>query len=129
MHVVFIAIPGWVLAAVLYIMFAAMAGARGGSSKAPSTSELESTPHLIAPPPTHDSFMKSPQSAFQITLAVIGAVALVICIALALWVGLSGEEGYQKNLATFKTYLAVASVIHLTAGTIWVLRFDQGEEN
>lgn len=129
MHVVFIAIPGWVLTAILYIMFATMAGARGGASKAPSTSELESTPHLIVSPPTHNSFMKSSQSALQITLAVIGALTLIICIALAVWVGLSGEEGYQKNLATFKTYLAVFSIVHLTAVTIWVLRFDQEEEN
>lgn len=129
MHVVFIAIPGWVLTAVLYTMFAAMAGARGEASRAPSTSDLESTPHLIAPSPTHDSSTKSPQSALQIALAVIGVLALAACIALAVWVGLAGEEGYPQNLDTFKTYLAVASIVHLAAGTIWVLRIEQAEGN
>ena len=61
----------------------------------------------------------------HIAAGVIGVSSLAVCLALALWVGLAGEEGYQQNLATFKAYLAVASVVHLAAAATWVLRSEQ----
>jgi len=38
-----------------------------------------------------------------------------------------GEEGYDFRLVTFKRYLALASLVHLTAAAIWVLRSERTE--
>ena len=125
MHVVFIPIPGWVLTAVLYTAFAAVAGARKEASREVQPSEPQSTPTSAAAPSGHDRAGSSPRSVLEIASGVIGVLSLAVCLALALWVGLAGEEGYQQNLANFKAYLAVASVVHLTAAAIWVLRAEQ----
>ncbi len=128
LHVVFIAVPGWLLAAVSYTAFAAVAGARGASSRDPRPFEPES-----APPPApaaslaRERAANSSRSALDIWSGVIGISSLALCLALALWVGLAGEEGYGHNLAAFKTYLAVASVVHLCAAATWVLRSEQTE--
>ena len=61
----------------------------------------------------------------QTLSGVIGVLSLAVCLGLALWVGLMGEEGYELRLVTFKNYLAVASLVHLTAAAIWVLRSEQ----
>ena len=126
LHVVFIAIPGWLLASVSYTALAAVAGARGEASREPRSSEPESNP-----PPAADALLaddragNSSRSVLRIASGLIGASSLALCLALALWVGLAGEEGYGNNLAIFKTYLAVASVVHLTAAAAWVLRSEQ----
>ena len=130
MHVVFIAIPGWGLAGILYTAFAAAAGARGKALGAlhPSESVSAPTPVAAASPAYHRA-VKSARSSLQMVSGLIGALSLAACVALALWVGLGGEEGYQTNLATFKTYLALASVVHLVSAAIWVLRSEQSEGN
>ncbi len=126
MHVVFIAIPGWGLTAVLYAAFAAVAGARKEASRELRPFEPQSTPSpAAAASPAHDRAGNSRRSALHIASGVIGGLSLAICLALALWVGLAGEAGYLQNLANFKAYLAVASVVHLTAAAIWVLRAEQ----
>ncbi len=130
MHVVFIAIPGWGLAAILYTAFAAVAGARGETLGELHPSESVSAPiPVAAASPAHDRAVKSAHSALRMVSGVIGALSLAACFALALWVGLGGEQEYQQNLATFKTYLAVASVVHLASAAIWVLRSEQREGN
>ena len=126
MHVVFIAVPGWLLAAISYTALAAVAGARGEASRELRPFEPESTPPPAAAASlAHDRAGNSSRSALQIASGVIGVSSLALCLALALWVGLAGEEGYQQNLATFKAYLAVASVVHLAAAATWVLRSEQ----
>ena len=130
MHVVFIAIPGWGLTAILYTAFAAFAGARGEALGELHPSESVSTPLPVAvASPAHNRAVKSAHSALQMVSGVIGSLSLAACFALALWVGLGGEEEYQQNVETFKTYLAVASVVHLASAAIWVLRSEQSEGN
>ena len=128
MHVVFIAIPGWLLTAILYPALAAVAGAHGEASRELRPFEPESTPPPAAAASlAHDRASNSSRSTLQIASGVIGVLSLAACLALALWVGLTGEEGYRQNLATFKVYLAVASVVHLAAAATWVLRSEQTE--
>ena len=125
-HVLFIPVPGWVLTAILYTLLAAVAGARQEGSRELHPSAPEGTsPPAAAPSAAHDRVARSSQSAVQTLSGVIGVLSLAVCLGLALWVGLMGEEGYELRLVTFKNYLAVASLVHLTAAAIWVLRSEQ----
>ncbi len=128
LHVVFLPVPGWLLTAILYTVLAALAGARREGSREvhPSAPEAVSRP-AVAASAAPDRVARSSRSAVQIVSGVIGVLSLAVCLGLALWVGLMGEEGYDLRLATFKNYLAVASLVHLTAAAIWVLRSEQTE--
>ena len=126
LHVLFIPVPGWVLTAILYTLLAAVAGARQEGSRELHPSAPEGTsPPAAAPSAAHDRVARSSRSAVQTLSGVIGVLSLAVCLGLALWVGLMGEEGYELRLVTFKNYLAVASLVHLTAAAIWVLRSEQ----
>ena len=126
LHVLFIPVPGWVLTAILYTLLAAVSGARQEGSRELHPSAPEGTsPPAAAPSAAHDRVARSSRSAVQTLSGVIGVLSLAVCLGLALWVGLMGEEGYELRLVTFKNYLAVASLVHLTAAAIWVLRSEQ----
>ncbi len=126
LHVVFIPVPGWLLTVVLYTALATLAGARREGSVELPFSALPGTP---GPPDAAvpDPASRSSWSTLQIGSGAIGVLSLAVCLGLALWVGLTGEAGYAIRLAAFKNYLAVASVVHLTAAAIWVLRSEHAE--
>ena len=120
LHVLFIAVPVCLLTAVLYTGFAALAGARSEAPEAPQQPESERAPPLVATSNVHDPTAQPSRSVLQIVSGVIGVLSLAACMAFALWVLVKGEEAYSQRLAVFKTYLAVASVVHLIAAAIWV---------
>ena len=125
LHIVFIPVPGWLLTAILYTALAALAGARREGSGELQTEPPQSTPVLAVTASASHRLAESSWSAVRIVSGVVGALSLAVCLGLALWVGLMGEEGYDVRLVTFKSYLALASLVHLTAAAIWVLRSEQ----
>ncbi len=127
-HVVFLPVPGWLLTAIVYTALAALAGARRQSPGEFRSSPAQRTPDPIPGRSAADTALPtSSWSAVQVVSGVIGVATLALCLGLALWVGLMGEEGYPLRLATFKSYLAAASLAHLAAAAVWVLRSEQRE--
>ena len=115
LHIFFIAIPLWFVAAALYMAFAAVAGARVTGS----TINLD-----------HQSTVRSaavdklPPVAKPMWLWMLGAVALVsllVALALPAWVVWGGSEFYQSRLTSYRFWLGVTSVVHLVTVVGWVV--------
>jgi cytosine permease len=126
LHLFFLFVPVWILTTVLYILFAAIAGAR------------ESLPELIDDAPVRVWKTEPKAEAKAITPAentllwVSGGIALVClitCFVLPLWVFLAGTTGYDERLALFQKILIVPTLIYFVAGTTFVIKRDAMKTN
>ncbi len=123
LHLFFLFVPTWLLTAVLYIVFAWIAGARE------DLEELEIARETAQPKMPEHIEQKNP-GGMDAGLWVTGIVAvgsLLLCLILPIWVYLRGGPGYEQNLATFKHILIWPSLIYFVAGTAWmVLKEKEG---
>lgn len=122
LHEFFIAVPLWFVAAGLYTACAAMAGAntRGGGI-------VED--HALAMPPRGTE--QSVRPARPIWLRAVGFVAvasLLVALGLPLWVTAGEHSLYASRWEHYHRWLGVASVIHLSAIAVWVLRAERDVE-
>jgi len=113
-HLFFLALPVWVLAAVVYTALAAVAGAR------------EPLPADAAPaPPTPAHATATTRSPGPRTAAwtAAGAVTLAILVALLVlpfWVFASAAGEWESRLAIFKTIALALTVAYFVAGVAWM---------
>ena len=117
MHEFFVFLPTWFVTAILYILFASMAGAR------------EKLPELVV-----QSVSKATYAPVEPTVkktdtviwfwGIVAIVSLVACLALPIWVYVSGEK-YQQNFATFKNILIWPTLIHFVSATIWAVKREK----
>ena len=119
LHLFFLFIPVYVLTVVLYIVLAALAGA-----KEPPGAARESE---ARPKPARESATATAgrgthgDPVFWIS-GLIALAALCACVVMALGVYLTGTESYADKLAWFKTWLIVPTLVYFVAGTLWQLR-------
>ncbi len=114
LHLFFLFVPVWLLTAVLYTIFASMAGAK---EKFPEEAE-EQTPDSAASEPTaplnstnpalarKSGANEKPQDGSDIVLLISGIVAvgaLLACVVLPIWVYV--DDGYEQHLEIFKKVL------------------------
>jgi cytosine permease len=120
LHLFFLFIPTWLLTAVLYLLFAAIAGAR---EKLP---ELVEQNHGVrtASAPTSAVPVKSFDVMTWI-FAIISAVTLIICTAMSLWVYFSPPDAYERNFSIFKAALLWPSLVYFVAATAWAVRHEK----
>ena len=129
LHLFFLFVPVWVLTSVLYIIFAAMAGAREKfdeevEAPAPRTAwaverePMASELHNFPPPKV------KPDPVLWVA-GIVALLSLAACVVLPLWVYSSGTTKYADNLATFHKLLIWPSLIYFVAGTIWALKKDK----
>jgi len=120
MHEFFVFLPTWFLTAILYTLFAAMAGAR------------EDLPELVlqpigkaarAPVGQQPATKKADTAARVWGIAALGS--LIVCLVLAIWVYVSGGEQYQQNMATFKSILIWPTIIHFVSATAWAIKKEK----
>jgi len=123
LHLFFLFVPTWLLTAVLYIVFAAIAGARE------DLEEIEIVPESIQPKTPRQIEQKSSggRNAGSWVTGVVAAGSLLLCLILPIWVYLSGGPKYEQSLATFKHILIWPTLIYFVAGTAWmVMREKEG---
>ena len=119
LHLFFLFIPVYVLTVVIYIVLASVAGA-----KQPAAAGRESD---VRPEPVHESAIAMTGRArhgdpvFWIS-GLVALAALCACIVMALGVYLAGTESYADQLAWFKKWLIVPTLVYFVAGTFWQLR-------
>ena len=120
MHEFFVFLPTWFLTAILYTVFAAMAGAR------------ERLPELAIQPigkPGHaPSGEKPAEKKLDTAARVWGIVALgslIVCFILPIWVYASAGDQYQQNMATFKSILIWPTLIHFVSATAWAIKKER----
>ncbi|MBN2270143.1 MAG: hypothetical protein JXN61_05985, partial [Sedimentisphaerales bacterium] len=130
LHLFFLFIPVWVLTAVLYIIFASMAGAR---EKFPDDLEESSLPETVVepqePPVELPKWAQEHRKADPVLwiCAIAAMASLAVCLILPLWVYGTGGEDYQRNFAWFKRILIVPTLIYFVTGTIWAVKRDKAE--
>ncbi len=120
MHEFFVFLPTWFLTAILYTVFAAIAGAR------------ERLPELVlAPvgraahaPGGQESAIKKNGTAARVW-GIVALASLIVCFILPIWVYLSAGEQYQQNMATFKSILIWPTLIHFASATAWAIKKEK----
>ncbi|MBC8353991.1 MAG: nucleoside transporter [Planctomycetes bacterium] len=119
LHEFFIAIPLWFVAAALYTVFAAAAGARtaqpGIKEDLVSAVDSNQTTARIA----------RSQPAWLRAVGVIALVSLLAQVLLPFWVMAGGNSVYESKLPSYHFWLGAASVIHLVTIAAWVLIGEQ----
>ncbi len=138
-HLFFLFVPVWVLTAVLYIIFASMAGAREKFADDAQEQPAEQITGEAADSglghPAGESKVRMPKwteapKKADVVLWICGAVALAslaACIILPIWVYMTGGEDYEQNFAWFKKILIWPTLIYFIAGTIWAVKRDKAE--
>ncbi len=122
----FFFVPIWLLTAILYTVFAAMAGAREvlpepAESQPPDTSaETEAPRQADQPEPVEGGNV-----AVLWGSGVIAGLALLACIILPIWVFVMGTDGYDARLESFKSIVIWPSLIYLVAATVWAFQKEK----
>jgi NCS1 family nucleobase:cation symporter-1 len=127
-HLFFIPLPLWFFAAATYTVLAALAGAAShvhnratSHSPRPLAAHVKNTEYDNEGPDLNGA-------RNQWVVAVVGTIALlalVTCILLPFWVVFDGTAPYLERLASYRTWLAWASVTHLLACAVWVMAKDR----
>ena len=139
LHLFFLFVPVWLLTAVLYIIFASMAGAREGprfagtkfedepakeipekANSEPTVSESESNVDVPAGP-------APPRGGVLWISGIVAVVSLLMCLILPIWVYVTAGKQYEQNFATFKNILIWPTLIYFVAGTIWAIKRDKSK--
>ena len=130
LHLFFLFIPVWVLTAVLYIIFASMAGAGEKFADDRENSTPQQTVDEPQQPPVGlPKWAEKPGKADPVLwiCAVVAIASLALCLILPIWVYRTGGEDYQQNFAWFKQILIVPTLIYFVTGTIWLVKRDKAE--
>ncbi len=124
-HLFFLFVPVWVLTAVLYIIFASMAGAREKFEDEPEElTEQETADEPGEPSVEMPGWTEQPKNTDPVLwICAIAAIAsLAACLILPIWVFKSSGENYDQNLEWFKQILIVPTLIYFLTGTIWAVK-------
>jgi len=118
MHEFFVFLPTWFITAILYTLFASMAGAK---EKLPELifQEVGKAAHTPA-----ESTVKKADTVVWFW-GIMALASLFVCLALPLWVYLSSPDAYQKNLVTFKSVLLWPTLIHFVSATVWAIKKEK----
>lgn len=115
LHLFFLALPVWLVSALVYIALAAVAGARESLPPEPASAGVPTAP------PTPTAPLPSP-SAGGVWL-VSGAVALLAlagCLLLPFWVYSSSAAEYASRHASFKGWLLALTFLYFVAGVAFM---------
>jgi NCS1 family nucleobase:cation symporter-1 len=112
-HLFFLALPVWVLTAVVYTALSAVAGAR---EPLPAEAAV-APPPAYAAPTTHSL---APRTAAWNVAGLVTLATLVALVVLPFWVFFAGAGEWESRLASFKTIAAVVTVVYFVAGTVWM---------
>lgn len=119
LHLFFLIIPVWFAASILYIIFAALGGAR---DKLPELHEQVVCGEETKP-------ISEPYARPNATTHVAGLVAivsLVVILALSIWVAMAGADVYNTRLAQFKTLCVYLTIVYFISSIAWIILKDKG---
>jgi NCS1 family nucleobase:cation symporter-1 len=115
LHLFFLAIPVWLLTAVLYIAFAAVAGARDTPAPGSEAPTPQAAAAAAAPAP-----LPGPRTTVGISSGLVALVALVACLASPFWVYAATPAEWPSRLATFKGWILGVTLVYFVAGVVWM---------
>jgi NCS1 family nucleobase:cation symporter-1 len=132
LHLFFLFVPVWLLTAVLYIIFASLAGAREKFDEQPEEQmPRNANPESSASEPDVASWTEQKKDTGKDPLLWISGIfavaALLACLILPIWVFVTGASRYEQNFATFKNILIWPTLIYFVAGTIWAVKRNKAD--
>ncbi|MCA9450365.1 MAG: nucleoside transporter, partial [Candidatus Omnitrophica bacterium] len=119
LHMFFLALPLWVLPAVLYTVLTLFISDSGETAEPPALDRAET--------PKNGGERSQTVRVYDSISMVAGGVAtisLIACFILPIWLFLGDGISYESHFATYQQWLAVASVIHLVSAATWVIRTE-----
>ncbi len=119
LHLFFLFVPVWVVTTVLYIAFAAVAGAR---EELPEL-EAAAAPAKATPAQTAGE-RRAPGFDFYVSGA-LALASLIVCIGWPLWIFAMGMEGFDQRFALFKSLLIWPTLTYFISGTYWYIRYEE----
>ena len=120
MHEFFVFLPTWFITAILYTLFASMAGAR---EKLPEL-VIQSVSKAARAPAEQKSAEKKMDTAARFW-GIVALASLFVCLVLPIWVYVSGGEKYLQNFAVFKNVLIWPTIIHFVSATAWAIKREK----
>ena len=132
LHLFFLFVPVWLLTAVLYIIFASMAGARERFDEQPEEQMPRNvSPESSAGEPDVASWTEQKKDSVKDLLmwisGIVAIAALLTCLGLPIWVYVTAPSRYEQNFATFKNILIWPTLIYFVTGTIWAVKRDKAK--
>jgi NCS1 family nucleobase:cation symporter-1 len=115
-HLFFLALPVWLLTAVVYTALSALAGAREAW---PSEGEA-SPPGVAAPPASFPAAAPAPRTGAWTATGLVTLATLAALVVLPIWVFVAPASEWASRLATFKTLALALTVVYFVAGTAWM---------
>jgi len=125
-------VPVWVLTAVLYIIFALIAGAgekigEQAEGQVPQKAGFESAAGKLKADERAGRRSDSGKDPVLWASGIIAAAALLTCFILPIWVFVTGGSRYEQNFATFKNILIWPTLIYFVAGTTWAVKRNKAD--
>jgi len=123
LHLFYLFLPVYLLTSVLYILLAAVSGAKQPLLKSTSLTE--------APVPRQSSSGLSPSDSpqpNQLLKSVAGLVALAalaVSLAFPIWVALGGIDAFKYRHDVMKLWLTLPTLIYFVSGTIFFLQREE----
>ncbi len=113
-HLFFLAIPVWLLTAVVYTALAALAGAR---EPLPAES-VEAPPPAVAAAAA--TLRPAPRTAAWTAAGLVTLATLAVLLVLPFWVYSSGAGEWESRLSSFKAIAAALTIVYFVAGVAWM---------
>ncbi len=117
-HLFYRWLPGWFIAAILYIVLAAAMGAKAVAGEVVEQPVDRKGAGGVSAPPEKGLSALGPRAWLAGSVALL---ALAFCIVLPLLVFLGGSDPqvYDANMAIYKKWFMVATVVYFIAAIVW----------
>jgi cytosine permease len=113
-HLFFLALPVWVLTAVVYVALSALAGARE-----PLPPEALA-PAAVPAPPAAPAGPSAPRTPAWTASGLVTLATLATLLVLPFWVFGAASGEWESRLATFKSIALALTVLYFVAGVLWM---------
>jgi cytosine permease len=124
LHLFFLFIPVWLLTSILYIVFAAVAGARNVDSDNLEEYNASKTTVTNGISQEKDRQKEGIDTGLLIS-RILALGSLAVCVILPIWIFIGGPESYDQRFAIFKSILIWPTLLYFVTGTIWAAKKDK----
>ena len=120
LHLFFLAGPVWILTAILYLVFSAMAGAGG------PVPELPDEPTAPTPPDEEKPHAAPPRSRIHVYFGLLALLSLgtILLFSYCIFAGYMPRDAVMLSLPNydvdFERYLMIATAVYFVSGVIWM---------
>jgi cytosine permease len=123
LHLFYLFLPVYLLTSAVYILLAAVSGARQPAPQSPSIPETPVVKNPAARLRARDS--STPNQFRKRVAGLVTLAALVTCLAFPVWVALGGIDGFENRHTWMKLWLTLPTLVYFIAGTLFFLQREK----